>query len=155
MNANRLAADRLWSGDRLRCLALVLLAAVVVAGPAWAVDGQAPFDSPVLEQRYQKLIHEIRCLECLDESIADSNAELAAQFRRQIHIQVAAGKSEQEIIDFLVARYGDFVIYRPPFQPNTWLLWGAPFILLAIGGIVFARIVRNRAAQPLDEDPIA
>jgi cytochrome c-type biogenesis protein CcmH len=138
--------------QRLRRLGLALLVCLATV-PAFAVDSLEPFNDPALEQRYQTLIHEIRCLQCLDQTIADSNAELAAQMRNQVHRMVAAGQSEQEVLAYLVSRYGDFVRYRPPFQPNTWILWGSPFILLAVGGVVFARILRKRAAQPLDDEP--
>lgn len=136
-------------------LALAALAALAFAGPVLAVDTQPPFDDPVLEQRYQTLIHEVRCLVCLDQTIADSNADLAAELRHQVHDLVASGKSEKEITAFLIARYGDFVTYRPRLQPSTYLLWASPFVLLAVGGLIFVRILKNRSAQPLDEDPAA
>ena len=142
-------------GTRFRAFALALLCAAAFAGPALAVDTEARFKDPVLEQRYQELIHEVRCLVCLNQTIADSTAPLAGDLRRNVHEMVAAGKSEKEIADFLIARYGDFVMYKPPLQPSTYILWGSPFILLVIGGVIFARILRNRSAQPLDEDPAA
>jgi cytochrome c-type biogenesis protein CcmH len=139
-----------------RALVLIpVLAFVLVARIAMAVDSEERFDDPVLEQRYQTLIHEVRCLVCLNQTIADSTVPLAAELRRTVHDLVAEGKSEREVTDYLVARYGDFVMYKPPMRPDTWLLWGAPFILLVIGAVIFARILKHRSAQPLDEDPIA
>ncbi|MGB7215362.1 MAG: cytochrome c-type biogenesis protein, partial [Gammaproteobacteria bacterium] len=98
---------------------------------------------------------EIRCPKCLNTSIADSDALIAADLRREVHQKMAEGYTDKEIVDYLVSRYGEFVVYRPPFQPSTWALWGAPPVLLLIGVIVFARILRDRARQPLDEDPIS
>jgi cytochrome c-type biogenesis protein CcmH len=129
-----------------------VLAVLLVAHAAIAVDIQERFDDPVLEQRYQTLIHEVRCLVCLNQTIADSTVPLAAELRRTVHELVADGKSEQEVSEYLVARYGDFVMYKPPLRPDTWLLWGAPVILLAIGAVIFARILKHRSSQPLDDD---
>ncbi len=132
---------------------LALAAAVVLAGAARAVDSEPPFKDAALEQRYQTLIHEVRCLQCLNQTIADSEAPLAGELRRTIHEKIAAGQSDKEITAYLISRYGDFVMYKPPFKPATYILWGSPLILLAIGGVVFARVLANRAAQPLDEEP--
>ncbi|HEU4620331.1 MAG TPA: cytochrome c-type biogenesis protein [Gammaproteobacteria bacterium] len=142
------------AGARCARLAAVL-AVLFVSRASLAVDVEPRFDDPALEQRYQTLIHEVRCLVCLNQTIADSTVPLAAELRRNVHDLVAQGKSEKEVRDYLVARYGDFVLYKPPLRPDTWLLWGAPFILLVIGGVVFARILKNRSRQPLDEDPAA
>lgn len=131
---------------------LPILAVLLIARVAIAVDSEERFDDPVLEQRYQTLIHEVRCLVCLNQTIADSTVPLAAELRRTVHDLVADGKSEREVSEYLVARYGDFVMYKPPVRPDTWLLWGAPFILLVIGAVVFARILKHRSSQPLDED---
>ncbi|MGH8379132.1 MAG: cytochrome c-type biogenesis protein, partial [Gammaproteobacteria bacterium] len=85
--------------------------------PAYAIDSEPAFTNPQLQQRYENLIHDFRCLVCFDESIANSDADLAADFRRQVHLMVADGKSDSEIKDFMVKRYGDFVLYKPPVQP--------------------------------------
>ena len=140
---------------RPRAAGLWLLAvgtALLAVGAARAVDTEPPFDDPVLNQRYQTLIHEVRCLVCQNETIADSNASLAADLRREIRRMVAEGKSEQEVLDFLVARYGDFALYRPPVQPTTWALWAAPAVFVLIGVVAFARVLRRRAAANLNED---
>ena len=135
-----------------RGLAALSVAAVLAAGAVFAVDTEQPFDDPLLNQRYGELIHEVRCLVCQNQTIADSNATLAADLRREIRAMVAAGRSDREILDFLVARYGDFVLYRPPVQPSTWALWGAPAAFLLIGSVAFARVLRRRAAADIDED---
>lgn len=130
-------------------LTLVLLAVSPTAG---AIDPRDPLEDPELQQRYERMIQEVRCLVCQNEPIADSNAPLAADLRREIRDQLRAGNSDEEIIGFLTARYGDFVLYRPPFQPTTWLLWFAPLLLLAAGAFAFVRVIRNRAGQPMDDD---
>ena len=99
------------------------------------------------------LSNELRCLVCQNQSIADSNAELAVDLRRQIREQLASDKSEREVRDFMVQRYGDFVLYRPPLQASTLLLWGGPFLLLALGGFLLIRRIRaaGRQAPPLSD----
>ncbi len=109
-----------------------------------------------MNERYLSLIREIRCPKCLNESIADSDAPVAADLRREVRRLMGDGKSDGEIKDFLSARYGDFVLYRPRVTETTWALWAGPFVFLLIGGIVFWRIVRSRLGQPLDdEEPAA
>lgn len=117
-----------------------------------AVDLEPAFDDPVLNERYQTLIHEVRCMKCQNQTIADSPIDVAADLRRQIHRMIADGASDAEIADYLTARYGDFILYRPPLKPVTWPLWGAPIVLLGIGAVVFARVVRAHLRQPIDED---
>ncbi|HEV2331877.1 MAG TPA: cytochrome c-type biogenesis protein [Gammaproteobacteria bacterium] len=125
---------------------LILCTAMLFFTPALAIDSEAPFQDPVLETRYEDLTHDFRCLVCQNETVADSDADLAADFRRQIHGMVAAGKSDVEIRAYMVARYGDFVLYKPPVQASTWLLWGGPFLFLAIGLGVVIQVLRRRAA---------
>jgi cytochrome c-type biogenesis protein CcmH len=105
------------------------------------------FDSPEQEQRYNKLIDELRCLVCQNQNLADSNAELAVDLRRKTYEMVKQDKSEQEIADFMVDRYGDFVLYRPPFNSSTLLLWTGPFIILSIGVALLIRTIRRRRAD--------
>lgn len=100
------------------------------------------------QQRYHALIQELRCLVCQNQSIADSDAPLAADLRTQVQTQLAAGRSDQEIQRYLTDRYGDFVLYRPPFKPTTWLLWLGPFALLLVAIIVALRFARARRAPP-------
>ena len=90
---------------------------------------------PVEQKRYRGLISELRCLVCQNQSLAESDAELAVDMRKEVHKKIAAGESDQEIVDFLVARYGDFVRYRPPVNATTLLLWFGPFALLALGAV--------------------
>lgn len=113
--------------------------------PARAVDSEPPFPDAQLQRRYEGLIQDFRCLVCFDENIANSNSDLAADFRQQVHAMVAEGKSDRQIRDFMIDRYGDFVLYKPPLQPSTWILWGGPFLLLLIGLSVLAVILRRRA----------
>lgn len=121
-------------------------------GVADAIDVREPFADPAQQARYERLIREIRCLVCQNEPIADSNAPLAADLRREVRERIEAGSSDAEILSFLTARYGDFVLYRPPFSPRTWLLWLAPGLLLLIGGWIFWRVLRSRADKPIDRD---
>ncbi len=138
--------------------------------PAWIVAGMLLADSahgidperledPDLQQRYEHLAHQLRCLVCQNETIADSNATLAADLRREVRELLIAGKTDADIRSFLTERYGDFVLYLPPVTPRTWLLWAAPALLLLGGAAVAATIVRRRmrtaSADPaaLEEEP--
>jgi len=103
------------------------------------------------EQRIRQLEEKLRCLVCQNQTLADSNAELAGDLRKQVREQVAAGRSDQEIIDYLVQRYGDFVLYEPPFKAITALLWVGPFLLLAAAGGFLIVAVRRRRNAP--EEP--
>ena len=114
-------------------LALFLL----ICTPLWAQD-------PALDKRVTSLAHELRCLVCQNQTIADSNAPLAVDLRNQIREQAAAGKSDQDIIDFMVARYGDFVLYRPPLKATTVALWAGPFLFLIFGTVFLIRHLRRR-----------
>jgi cytochrome c-type biogenesis protein CcmH len=132
---------------------LLALLACLVAVVASAADFEGGFDDPALNERYWNLIREIRCPKCLNESIADSNAPVAADLRREVHRLLAEGATNDEVIEFLSSRYGDFVLYRPRLTPTTWALWAGPFVFLAIGSVVFWRVLKKRRDQPLaDED---
>jgi cytochrome c-type biogenesis protein CcmH len=100
-------------------------------------------DAP-LDRRVANLAHELRCLVCQNQTIAESNAPLAVDLRNQIREQLAAGKSEKQVVDFMVERYGDFVLYRPPFKATTILLWAGPFIFLIAGFWFLLRFLRRR-----------
>jgi cytochrome c-type biogenesis protein CcmH len=114
-----------------------------------------PFRDHAEEVRFQHLSAELRCPMCQNETLADSNAPIAHDLRRQVFEMIQAGKSDDEIKAFLVDRYSQFVLYKPPVEPSTWLLWFGPLVLLAIGGIVVAVQVRRRARQsPADTTPI-
>lgn len=125
------------------------------ASAVFAIDQEIAFSDPALNARYLSLIREIRCPKCLNESIADSDAPVAADLRREVRRLMGDGKSDGDIKDFLSARYGDFVLYRPRVTEATWALWAGPFVFLLIGGIVFWRIVRSRRGQPLDDEESA
>jgi cytochrome c-type biogenesis protein CcmH len=133
----------------MRLLIVVLAGLLFAASPfAFAFDAEPTDKDPVKQARAVKLTEQLRCLVCQNQSIADSNAELAVDLRRQVREQVAAGKSDQEIVDYMVARYGDFVLYRPPLRVTTILLWVGPALLLALGAFVLVRVVRQRRALP-------
>jgi cytochrome c-type biogenesis protein CcmH len=125
-----------------RLAALLLLAAV--AAPAAAKEAAPAAADPVLEKRVMALAEELRCLVCQNQTLADSNAPLAEDLRNQVRERMREGKSDREVVDFLVERYGDFVLYRPPFKATTMLLWLGPFLLLALGFAVLLRRVRRR-----------
>ena len=110
---------------------------------------------PVAEKRLQGLSEELRCLVCQNQNIADSNAELAQDLRREIRGMIQAGKSDKEIIDFMVTRYGDFVLYRPPVKGITLLLWGGPIPLLLLGLFALQRYLRQRAWRMADDRPLS
>ena len=131
--------------------ALLLLLAAAFALSAWAGESAAP--DPARDQRAVQLSEQLRCLVCQNQSIADSNAELAVDLRRQIREQIAAGRSDPEIVGFMVERYGDFVLYRPPFKMTTLLLWLGPALLFLIGAAVLLRTLRRRRSEerPLTE----
>jgi cytochrome c-type biogenesis protein CcmH len=134
----------------MKALALLLTVWAAVAGGAWAAEEE--FDDPVLNERYRALIREIRCPKCLNESIAESKAPVAADLRREVRRLIGEGASDDEVKTFLSSRYGEFVLYRPRMTPTTFVVWAAPFLLLALGGFVFWRILAARTHQPLDEE---
>lgn len=137
----------------------VFLGATLLAMQALAIDTGRAFEDPEQQARYELLIKDLRCLVCQNQSIADSNATLASDLRREVREMMIAGQSDQQIRDFMTARYGDFVLYRPPVSPRTWLLWSAPVLLLLAGLGIAAMVVmrRTRAASAnpaaLDEEP--
>ena len=122
---------------------LLLLVCGLTAGLAAAQE------DPALEKRVHDLSSELRCLVCQNQTLADSSAPLAVDLRNQVREQLKGGKSERDVIDFLVARYGDFVLYRPPLQANTVLLWLGPFLLLVAGlALLVWRLRRRRVPEP-------
>lgn len=115
-------------------------------------------EDPIIEQRLVNLAEDLRCLVCQNESLAGSHAELAQDLRREIREQMKAGKSDKDVIEYLTNRYGDFVLYRPPFKPVTYLLWLGPLLFLGIGGSVWYSTLRRRRAMqnsPVDEKKLA
>ena len=127
------------------------------AGAVWAVD-PTELPDPRLQARYVALTHELRCMQCQNESLADSPVDLAADLRREVRDQLLAGKSDDDIRAWMSARYGDFILFRPRYSLRNAWLWGAPAALLLIGALVSWRVVRNRATllatdnEPLEED---
>jgi cytochrome c-type biogenesis protein CcmH len=118
-------------------------------GPGLDVHGQ--LQNPALQMRFEHITKELRCLVCQNESIADSNVELASDLRRQVREMLVGGKSDAAIFTFMTDRYGEFVRFAPPLSPKTALIWGAPFAMLLVGGIIVFRVVRQRSRMPLDE----
>jgi cytochrome c-type biogenesis protein CcmH len=133
----------------MRALAIIALAWLAVA-PIMVQEGlaqEAQLADPQLEQRARDLGREIRCVVCQSQSVADSDADIAQELRVLIREQIAAGKSDQEIRDYLVARYGDFVLFDPPFKGSTYALWIGPFAILVLAGIGVAIFFRRRAQE--------
>ncbi len=128
-------------------------AAEAGAADADIVDAYGQLRNPALETRFEHITKDLRCLVCQNESIADSNVELASDLRRQVREMLVAGKSDDVIFAYMTDRYGDFVRFNPPLTPKTWLIWGAPFIALVVGVIIIVRVVRRRSRMPLDDDP--
>ena len=132
-----------------RCLAIIAL--MLVALGAQGREAAPLFADEAVEQRLIGIADELRCLVCQNESLAGSRAELAQDLRREIRSLIRNGKTDPEILDYLVSRYGDFVRYRPPLKPTTWLLWLGPFVLLATGLAGLLTYLRRRLspAPPL------
>src|SRR5581483_11075427 len=126
---------------------LLTLLALVCAPLVHAAEAVPTAQDPVAQSRAVRLSEQLRCLVCQNQTIAESNADLALDLRQQIREQIAAGKSDDQIMQYMVSRYGDFVLYNPPFKATTLLLWLGPALLLAIGVIVLARVLRTRRAS--------
>ena len=133
-----------------------LLVLVLALAPHFAIakDAVPTEQDPIAAKRAVGLSEKLRCLVCQNQSIAESNAELAVDLRRQINEQIAAGKSDGEIVDFMVQRYGDFVLYRPPFKAATVLLWLGPAALLLLGLWTLRRALRQRK-RAIEEPPLS
>ncbi|HEX3142306.1 MAG TPA: cytochrome c-type biogenesis protein [Rhizobacter sp.] len=121
---------------------------MLAVSPAHANEAAPLAEDPVVEQRLVNIAEELRCLVCQNESLAGSRSDLAMDLRREIRGLIKQGKTDQEVRDFLVSRYGDFVLYRPPVKPTTWLLWGGPFVLLAVALAGLIAFLRQR--KPAD-----
>ena len=129
-------------------LRAVLLAGLIAfGGQALAIDTEDAFSDPALQHRYEALNRELRCLVCQNQTIADSNAPLAADLRREVREMIAAGKSDDEIRTFMIDRYGDFVLYRPRMTAQNFLLWAAPVLLLLAGAAAVVVVVRRRSQE--------
>jgi cytochrome c-type biogenesis protein CcmH len=128
--------------------AILAACALGVALAAFAQSSEIAKPDAATERRLKSLAEELRCLVCQNQTIAESTAPLAEDLRNQIRGQIAQGRSDSEIRGYMVERYGDFVLYRPPFKASTAFLWTGPFVLLVIGIVVFVRITRRKGAVP-------
>ncbi len=132
-------------------LTISLLGFTAAAAAAFAADANGQLEDPALQARFESITKNLRCLVCQNESVADSNAQLAGDLRRQVSEMLVAGKSDDEIFKFMTDRYGEFVRFNTPLEPKTLLIWGAPFIMIILGGFIVVRIARQRALMPIDE----
>ena len=128
----------------IRAWLLLAYFLAAIALPAHATEALPLAEDPIVEQRLLVIAEEVRCLVCQNESLAGSRADLAQDLRREIRELIKQGKTDKEVMDFLVSRYGDYVRYRPPVKPTTWLLWGGPFVLLVAGLVALVLFVRRR-----------
>jgi cytochrome c-type biogenesis protein CcmH len=145
-----------YAKNQIHLIVGLILASLLVTQLAWAVDSAPEFADAQLQARYEVLTHQLRCLVCQNETIADSNATLAGDLRRELREQLVAGSSDAEVLKFMTDRYGAFVLYKPPFEARTWILWLGPLAFLLIGVGVALRIILRRAKlaelHP-DQDP--
>ncbi|AXY41676.1 cytochrome c-type biogenesis protein [Halomonas sp. JS92-SW72] len=138
-----------WLAGLLMLLALAVAPGIALAA---AIGEPLTFDSEAQRQQYEALTRELRCTVCQSETIHESNAELAADMRRRVYQMTRDGMSADAIVDFMVARYGDYVRYRPPLQANTALLWASPFLLFGGGLLIWWQVMRRRSR--LDDEPL-
>jgi len=136
--------------------AFLLLCLLGWLNPAAAAIEAYEFETPQMEQDYNQLVQELRCLVCQNQNLAGSDADLARDLRRETYEMLSEGKSRQEVVDFMVERYGDFVLYRPQFKTSTYLLWLGPFLLLLLALYFLVRRLRTATPAPeVDEDALA
>lgn len=135
-------------------IAMALLMLALTCGGAMGKEAVPLAEDEAVEARLIGISEEMRCLVCQNESLAGSHAELAEDLRREIRTQIKQGKSDQEVMDFMVSRYGDFVRYRPPLKPVTWLLWFGPFLLLVVGVVALVVFLRRRGSR-IQETPLS
>ncbi len=153
-------AARASSAALLAALLAAVLGAVLAAASAparaqapRALDDYGQLQDPALQARFERIAVQLRCLVCQNESIADSNVELAADLRRQVREMLVAGQSDDAIFKFMTDRYGEFVRFNPPLETKTLFIWGAPFVMLLLGVLIVYRIARQRSRMPLDDEP--
>ncbi len=140
----------LWRASVLALLSALLLG---VAIPSAAFDIES-MPTPEMQRRYDGLTHELRCMQCQNQSIADSPVGLAEDLRRDVREQIIAGKTDAQIRDSMVARYGNIILFRPPFTPSTAWVWVLPFLLLLVGVLIAVRIVRHRTTLVANDDSV-
>ncbi|MCF7984219.1 MAG: cytochrome c-type biogenesis protein CcmH [Thiohalocapsa sp.] len=134
----------------IKTLFLAAALALGTAASAYTLE-EFEFDSPQQQQEFRELIAKLRCLVCQNESLAGSQAELAQDLRNEVYKMMRAGQSKDEILDFLVSRYGDFVLYDPPLKPSTYILWFGPFVLIGIGAVFLLRTLMRKKSTT-DQD---
>jgi cytochrome c-type biogenesis protein CcmH len=134
-----------------RWIAIVALALVTTG--ALAIDTEAAFPDAARQARYERWIHELRCVQCQNAAISDSPVGLASDLRRQVREMIAAGQTDEQIKAFMTERYGDFVLYDPPLTARTYFLWAAPALFLLAGLGLAARVIVRRSKAPIDSDP--
>ena len=139
-----------WRASVLALLSALLLG---VAIPSAAFDIES-MPTPEMQKRYDGLTHELRCMQCQNQSIADSPVGLAEDLRRDVREQIIAGKTDAQIRDSMVARYGNIILFRPPFTPSTAWVWVLPFLLLLVGVLAGVRVVRQRTALVANDDSV-
>ena len=135
----------------MRRAAFIVMLLLAVA-TARAIDQDVAFDDPKLQARYDHIIDQVRCLKCQNSTLRNSEATLAADLRAEIRQMIAEGKTDDEIYDFLVERYGEFALYKPRAQGKTLVLWLAPGLLLLGGAVILIGVLRRRMALPIDDD---
>ena len=126
----------------------LLFVSIILVDSSFSIDQELAFEDPILQSTYQELDNEIRCLVCQNQTIADSTAPLANDLKREIRSMIEQGSTKNDVIIFLTDRYGDFVLYNPPLQTNTLVLWASPIIFLLVGCVIFVVIV-NRYTKKL------
>lgn len=131
---------------------LVLLMVLLACAGGWAKEAAPLAQDPVVEKRLIALSEEMRCLVCQNEALSGSQSELANDLRRELRSLIKQGRTDAEIREFMVSRYGDFVLYRPPVKPTTWLLWAGPFLLMVAGVVVLLIYLRRRGRAVGEED---
>lgn len=136
----------------MRVSPIFLICICLFSFSALAIDSERAFEDPEMQARYVHLIAEVRCVTCQNQSIKDSNAFIASDLRREIRRMMDEGLSNKEIADFLVARYGDFILYRPRTSGKTLMIWIAPFLLVMFGVVAFVRVIRHRMLLPIETE---
>lgn len=134
---------------------IVLWGGICISPIACGLDANGQLENPALQARFEGIAKNLRCLVCQNESVADSNAQLAGDLRRQVREMLVAGKSDDDVYQFMTDRYGEFVRFNPPLEAKTLLIWGAPFVLMLLAGVIVYRVVRFRSRLPLDDEPAA
>jgi len=142
-------------GWRAAVLSAALCVLALTAAPVAPAIEAVELSDPQLQARYVVLLHELRCVKCQNEALADSDVEVAAEIRREVREMLQAGKSDDEIRDFLVARYSEFILFKPRYSLRNAWLWFGPFVLLGLGALIWVRIVRGRSALlAADTEPV-